>query len=87
MRRLLRQPMDKKKIGLLLILCFVFFQLFSKIVSAEGSGESSFDIMYLAPIFLGFFVVLLDGGVINERKWPRGRRDNSVNRNMRDNVD
>jgi len=51
--------MDKKKIGLLLILSFVFFQLFSKVVSAEGSDEAGFDIMYLAPVFLGFFVALL----------------------------
>ena len=51
--------MDKKKIGLLLVLSFVFFQLFTKVVSAEGSDESGFDIMYLAPVFLGFFVALL----------------------------
>ena len=51
--------MDKKKVGLLLVLCFVFFQLFSKVVSAEGSDESGFDIMYLAPVFLGFLVALL----------------------------
>ena len=51
--------MDKKKIGLLLVLSFVFFQLFTKVVSAEGSDESGFDIMYLAPVFLGLFVALI----------------------------
>ena len=51
--------MDKKKIGLMLLFSLIFFQLFSLSVSAEGSGQAGFEIMYLAPVFLGFFVALI----------------------------
>ena len=51
--------MDKKKIGLWLVFSFVFFQLFSKAVSADGSSDAGFDIMYLAPVFVGFLVALM----------------------------
>ncbi|MBL6732235.1 MAG: hypothetical protein ISP82_04695, partial [Candidatus Poseidoniaceae archaeon] len=51
--------MDKKKIGLLLLFSLIFFQLFSKSVSAEGSEQAGFEIMYLAPVFLGFFVAII----------------------------